>query len=73
MFFDRVLDTVDIVLGTHALYYYLINMYGNLLGALEVNIIWCVVDRRYTVDLTDHLSLQEPEGVNLFGVLILQL
>ncbi|PBK84131.1 hypothetical protein ARMGADRAFT_1170092 [Armillaria gallica] len=35
-----VLDTVDIVLGTHALYYYLINMYGYLHGALEANIIW---------------------------------
>ncbi|KAK0445921.1 hypothetical protein EV421DRAFT_2034384 [Armillaria borealis] len=35
-----VLDTVHITLGTHALYYYLIDMYGNLLGSLEANIIW---------------------------------
>ncbi|PBK63018.1 hypothetical protein ARMSODRAFT_1007934 [Armillaria solidipes] len=34
-----VLDTVHIALGTHALYYYLIDMYGNLLGSLEANII----------------------------------
>ncbi|SJL15368.1 uncharacterized protein ARMOST_18861 [Armillaria ostoyae] len=40
VFFNRVLDTVHVALSTHALYYYLINMYGNLLGALEGNIIW---------------------------------
>ncbi|KAK0445926.1 hypothetical protein EV421DRAFT_2034388 [Armillaria borealis] len=40
VFFNRVLDTVHVALSTHALYYYLINMYRNLLGALEGNIIW---------------------------------
>ncbi|PBK81098.1 hypothetical protein ARMGADRAFT_1020526 [Armillaria gallica] len=35
-----VLDTVHVALGTHALYHYLIDMSGNLLGSLEVNIIW---------------------------------
>ncbi|KAK0457590.1 uncharacterized protein EV420DRAFT_1643926 [Desarmillaria tabescens] len=34
------LDTVHVALGTHALYYYLIDMSGNLRGALEANIIW---------------------------------
>ncbi|PBK63008.1 hypothetical protein ARMSODRAFT_1024306 [Armillaria solidipes] len=35
-----ILDTVHLVLSTHALYYYLIDMYGNLLGALIGNVIW---------------------------------
>lgn len=35
-----VLDIVHVALGTHALYHYLIDMSGNLLGSLEVNIIW---------------------------------
>ncbi|PBK81108.1 hypothetical protein ARMGADRAFT_816148 [Armillaria gallica] len=35
-----VLDTAHLALSTHALYYYLIDMYGNLLGALLGNIIW---------------------------------
>ncbi|KAK0243652.1 hypothetical protein EDD85DRAFT_784203 [Armillaria nabsnona] len=34
-----VLDTVHLALSTHALYYYLIDMYGNLLGALIGNVI----------------------------------
>ncbi|SJL15350.1 uncharacterized protein ARMOST_18843 [Armillaria ostoyae] len=38
--FNRVLDIVHVALGTHALYHYLIDMSGNLLGSLEVNIIW---------------------------------
>ncbi|KAK0243648.1 hypothetical protein EDD85DRAFT_804720 [Armillaria nabsnona] len=32
-----VLDTLHVALSTHALYYYLIDMYGNLLGALGKN------------------------------------
>ncbi|KAK0243656.1 hypothetical protein EDD85DRAFT_168243 [Armillaria nabsnona] len=35
-----VLDSVHFALGIHALYYYLIDMYGNLLGALLDNAIW---------------------------------
>ncbi|KAK0445941.1 hypothetical protein EV421DRAFT_1902292 [Armillaria borealis] len=35
-----VLDIVHVALGTHALYHYLIDMSGNLLGSLQVNIIW---------------------------------
>ncbi|SJL15362.1 uncharacterized protein ARMOST_18855 [Armillaria ostoyae] len=35
-----VLDSAHFALGTHALYYYLIDMYGNLLGALVGNPIW---------------------------------
>ncbi|PBK63012.1 hypothetical protein ARMSODRAFT_963541 [Armillaria solidipes] len=35
-----VLDSVHFALGTHALYYYLIDMYGNLLSALVGNAIW---------------------------------
>ncbi|SJL15358.1 uncharacterized protein ARMOST_18851 [Armillaria ostoyae] len=35
-----VLDTAHLALSTHALYYYLIDMYGNLLGALIGNVIW---------------------------------
>ncbi|PBK81113.1 hypothetical protein ARMGADRAFT_1171568 [Armillaria gallica] len=35
-----VLDSVHFALGAHALYYYLIDMYGNLLGALLGNAIW---------------------------------
>ncbi|KAK0221333.1 hypothetical protein IW262DRAFT_890872 [Armillaria fumosa] len=35
-----VLDVVHVALGTHALYHYLIDMSGNLLGSLEINIIW---------------------------------
>ncbi|PBK85021.1 hypothetical protein ARMGADRAFT_1169771 [Armillaria gallica] len=35
-----ILDTVHVGLGTHALYHYLIDMYGNLRGALEENVIW---------------------------------
>ncbi|KAK0187534.1 hypothetical protein F5146DRAFT_1140948 [Armillaria mellea] len=34
------LDTVHLTLSTHALYYYLIDMYGNLVGALVGNVIW---------------------------------
>ncbi|PBK84127.1 hypothetical protein ARMGADRAFT_1088593 [Armillaria gallica] len=36
----RVLDTVHVAISTHALYYYLINMNGNLFDALEAKIIW---------------------------------
>ncbi|KAK0445932.1 hypothetical protein EV421DRAFT_1795752 [Armillaria borealis] len=35
-----ILDSVHFALGTHALYYYLIDMYGNLFSALEENGIW---------------------------------
>ncbi|KAK0187537.1 hypothetical protein F5146DRAFT_1140953 [Armillaria mellea] len=35
-----VLDSAHFALGMHALYYYLIDMYGNLLGALLENAIW---------------------------------
>ncbi|KAK0437089.1 uncharacterized protein EV420DRAFT_1652217 [Desarmillaria tabescens] len=35
-----VLDAVHLTLSTHALYFYLIDMYGNLLGALIGNVIW---------------------------------
>ncbi|KAK0504509.1 hypothetical protein EDD18DRAFT_1134176 [Armillaria luteobubalina] len=35
-----VLDSIHFALGTHALYYYLIDMYGNFLGALVENAIW---------------------------------
>ncbi|KAK0487956.1 hypothetical protein IW261DRAFT_1559000 [Armillaria novae-zelandiae] len=35
-----VLDSIHFALGTHALYYYLIDMYGNFLGALLENAIW---------------------------------
>ncbi|KAK0430156.1 hypothetical protein EV421DRAFT_1913264 [Armillaria borealis] len=40
VFSDRVLDAVHVALGTHAIYHYLIDMYGNFLGALEENVIW---------------------------------
>ncbi|PBK81105.1 hypothetical protein ARMGADRAFT_1146715 [Armillaria gallica] len=33
-----VLDALHVALGTHALYYYLIDMYGNFLGALIANV-----------------------------------
>ncbi len=69
MLSHRVLDTVHVALGTHALYHYLIDMSGNLLGSLEVNIIWYVASHRCTGDLTKHLSLQEHEGTHLHGVL----
>ncbi|KAK0221336.1 hypothetical protein IW262DRAFT_892358 [Armillaria fumosa] len=35
-----VLDSIHFALGTHALYHYLIDMYGNFLGALLENAIW---------------------------------
>ncbi|KAK0504512.1 hypothetical protein EDD18DRAFT_1413284 [Armillaria luteobubalina] len=35
-----VLDVFHMALGTHALYHYLIDMSGNLLGSLEISIIW---------------------------------
>ncbi|KAK0221334.1 hypothetical protein IW262DRAFT_1372931 [Armillaria fumosa] len=35
-----ILDTAHLALSTHALYYYLIDMYGNLLGSLEGSVIW---------------------------------
>ncbi len=54
-------------LGTHALYHYLIDMYGNLRGALEENVIWYVVEYRYPVNLTECLLMQEYEGANLHG------
>lgn len=62
MFFNRVLETVHIAFGTHALYHYLINM--DLRGALEADIIWYAVRRRKSVNLTEYLSFQELQGAN---------
>ena len=67
MFSDRVLDTVHIASGMHALYHYVIDMHGNSRGALEENVIWYVARCRYPVDVTEHLLLQEHEGGNLHG------
>ncbi|KAK0435777.1 hypothetical protein EV421DRAFT_1908465 [Armillaria borealis] len=36
-FFAKVLDALHVTLSTHALYFYLIDMYGDLMGALESN------------------------------------
>lgn len=38
---DRVLDALHVALGTHALYFYLIDMFGNATGALGKN-VWYV-------------------------------
>ncbi|KAK0243608.1 hypothetical protein EDD85DRAFT_1017460 [Armillaria nabsnona] len=46
-----VLDTVHVALGTHAQYHYLIDMSGNLQGALEENVICYVVGCSMQVQL----------------------
>ncbi|KAK0445938.1 hypothetical protein EV421DRAFT_2034396 [Armillaria borealis] len=60
-----VLDTLHVALGTHALYYYLIDMYGNFLGALIANVRY-VVRHRYTIYLNECLSLQDNEAAISF-------
>ncbi|KAK0482894.1 hypothetical protein EDD18DRAFT_1200978 [Armillaria luteobubalina] len=65
-----VLDSIHFALGTHALYYYLIDMYGNFLGALVENAIWSMRVRFYLeIQLCNSKYILPCSGsFNLFSV-----
>lgn len=60
MFFHRVFDALHVALTTHALYFYLIDMFGDLAGAM-VHSVWYVSGQRDKVGPAEN-TLQELQG-----------
>ncbi len=51
---DRVLDAFHIALSTHMLYFYMVDMYGDLVGALGYP-VWCVPGQTPNVNFVEDL------------------
>lgn len=51
---DRVLDAFHVALSTHMLYFYMVDMYGDLVGALGYP-VWCVLGQTPNVNFIEVL------------------